>query len=161
MKRRFSSFDLTPLLDVILILLFLALMVNTGIMLDNRTDFEESEGQRIAVEQELAEVSIDLIDALERLNTLSDWDNERDRLLFEMGELVDWKTATEQTIHFIYIDYPSDFEPLAIHVTSGGDRLRDISVLWATEGNVILNRDVIGNELSSALQTIIESRSDA
>ena len=159
MKKKDILIDLTPLLDVILILFFLLLIQNTEIITAVRTQLEETELQQGIIEQELAEADAALDDANERLEAFSDWDNERERLLNELGVLDDWKLVAEQAIHFIYIDYQSNIEPRAFHVTSGDERLRDISIIWA-DGNNIQNRDAIRNELISALQTITESRSE-
>ena len=161
MKKKDILIDLTPLLDVILVLFFLLLIQNAEIITAVRTQLEETEFQQGIIEQELAQASDSLDDANERLEAFSDWDNERNRLLNELGVLDDWKIVAEQAIHFICIDYKSDIEPRTFHVTSGGEKLRDISIIWADDRNVIQNSDVIRNEVNTALQIISEARSEA
>jgi len=161
MKKKSSSFDLTPLLDVILILLFLALIVNTGEMIDYRTQLEESEEQRIILEKERNETTLALNEANERLVALSDWDNERTSLTDELGALNDWRAATEQAIHFISIFIQTDVEPRIINIGARSDIEKTIELIWADDdSNIITNEDSVVSEFNRILSEIIELETD-
>ena len=164
MKKRDILIDLTPLLDVILVLFFLLLIQNAGAITGIRSQLEETleetEKQQAIIEQELAETGAALDDANERLEALSDWDNERAKLLDELDALDEWRADAEQAIHFVYIDYLSYVEPRIIRVVSGSREDHEITIVWATDGNVISNRDSIRGELNAELQAAVDSRLD-
>jgi len=161
MKKRTRNLviDLTSFLDVILILMFLALLMNTGEMEDFKTQLDESEELRINVELELGLALDALDDANERLAALSDWDDERIGLLDEIGALTDWKTATAGAIHFITVDVQSDVEPrlLNIYTEHSGDG--SFEIIWSDTTNEISNETQLDSDLSDLLRDIIESNS--
>lgn len=156
-KKKSSSFDLTPLLDVILILFFIALIINAGEIIDVRAHLDESEEQRILLETERDDARLSLSHANERLEALSDWDNERSSLLDEIGALSDWKTAAEGVIHFVTIEYKADVDPRRIIISAEPDIEGMLEFQW--EGNRIVNRDQIFDDLNSVLSDIVESQS--
>ena len=157
MRKKSSSFDLTPLLDVILILLFIALIINAGEIIDARAHLDESEEQRAILESERDDARLSLSNANERLEALSDWDNERSGLLDELGALSDWKTAAEGVMHFITIDYQADNDSHRIIISAEPDIDGMFEFLW--EGNTIVNKDQIIDDLNTLLLDIVQSKS--
>jgi len=157
-KKKSSSFDLTPLLDVILILFFLILLRNTGEMVDFRTQLDESEVKRIILESERDEALGSLGDANERLAALSDWDNERTGLLDELGTLNDWKEAAQGAINFITLTIQTNIEPRVINISAEPDTDNDLEIIWADNDNIIINEDQITNELTGMLRDIVISQ---
>ena len=156
MRKKSSSFDLTPLLDVILILLFLALIINAGEIIDARAHLEESEEQRALMESERDDAILSLNHANERLEALSDWDNERTSMLDEIGALSDWKTAAEGVMHFITINYRADVDPRRITISAEPDIEKMFEFIW--EGNNIVNNDQISEDINSLLSDIVQSK---
>jgi len=157
MRKKSSSFDLTPLLDVILILLFLALIINAGEIIDVRAHLEESEEQRALLESERDNAILSLNDANDRLEALSDWDNERTSLLDEIGALSSWKTAAEGVMHFITINYQADDDPRKVIVSAEPDIEGMFEFIW--EGNNIVNKDQFSDDINSLLLDIVQSKS--
>ena len=158
-KRKFSSFDLTPLLDVILILLFLALIINAGEIIDYRVRLEDSEEMRMNIDRELNETNIILGQTRDRLEALNDWDNERINLSNELNDLAGWKTAAEEAMQFISIRIKTDVEPRIITINAQPIEEHNIDIIWADENNTIINRNDISNELNDLLSKIIDTLS--
>lgn len=159
MKKRTRNLviDLTSFLDVILILMFLTLLMNTGEMEDYKSQLDESEELRLSIEHELGLAQNALIDKSDRLDALSDWDNERLGLLDEIGALSDWKAAAEGAIRFITIDYHATNEPREISILVESEISGTVEFIW--DGNNITNDIHIQNEVNALLSDAIISGS--
>jgi len=158
MKKRDILVDLTPLLDVILILFFMMLLQSTGEMVDYRTQLQESEEQRIIMEQELDDTKVAYQNMSERLSALSDWDNDRLSLIDELESINEWKTAVESAVYFIAIDVQPSDNNRFVNISALPDKHYTIDVIWADDGGSIINRNYITEELHIALTEIIMSR---
>jgi hypothetical protein len=133
--------------------------MNTGEMEDYRTQLVESEELRVGIELELGAAQDTIVAVNERLDALSDWDNERIGLLDEIGALNDWITATEGAIYFIKVDVQIDVEPRLMNIYSEhtGDNIFEI--IWSNVGNEIANVSQLTNDFSDVLRNIVESNS--
>jgi len=157
MRKKSSSIDLTPLLDVILIFLFLALMINAGELLDVRALLEESEEQLAFLESEQEDTRAALADANERLSALSDWDNDRLGLLNDIEKLTYWKEVAEGEANFLSISVNEIAPERFIIVTSPNEDVYQQAIEFAAVGNSIANEEGINEFIYNTLSTIIES----
>jgi hypothetical protein len=154
MRKRDILIDLTPLLDVVLIMMFLVLLQNKALVADYKDRYDESAEQLIVVEQELNEAN-------ERLDALSDWDNERLILTGELGLLSDWKTSVEEAVYFVEINILTDVEPRGVSVKAKPDTNSEFPLLWAEDdSNRITNGNDILDWLDKTLSDVIEPEFD-
>jgi len=155
MKIRDVIFDLTAFLDVILVLLFLVLMLNTGEMAENRAQLSEVDNQRILAEAERAAAEYALADAQARLAILMDWDNELTNFMVEIESLQDWRAAVMGSASFIFIEMNITDEVRVVHVNAAPNIFRSAEVRWdATGRNIIENRDELRELIHDILSEI-------
>jgi len=159
MKIRDIVFDLTAFLDVILVLLFLVLTLNTGELIDYRAQLDESDRQRISIEAELAEAEASLADVEEQLDALSDWEDDRLGIIDEIGALHEWREIVENAVHFIFVYIQIYDDQRTIWVEANPDMLHEIEIIWADDAqNIITNEPYIIENLNQTFSEIIETK---
>jgi hypothetical protein len=147
MKIRDIVFDLTAFLDVILVLLFLVLTLNTGEMLDYRARLDESDIQLANMAEELAEAETTLAEA------------EANLAIEEMGALNEWRVVVENAVNFIFVHMQISDDRRVIVVEESPDILHEIEIVWAEDGrNIIVNERDVLDSLNHVFSEIIESK---
>ena len=160
-KRKTSSFDLTPLLDVILILLFLALIINAGEVIDYRNRLDESIEQITGIEQANKDLENQLGVMNDRLEALSDWDSERSAMMSELDALAGWKDVAEGAVHFISLDISTIDETRTVNIVTKTMPEQNIEIIWAEDGsNTIINRSEASADIRRILSEITEPFTD-
>ena len=159
MKLREIFIDLTALLDVIFILFFSVLLLNTEQITGYQSQIHEAEEQRIIAEQELYEVEMELYDISTRLDALGEWDTERLELIDEVKAQSARLNAIGEAIFFISMNVQSEGERRVISISASPNIDERIEIIWAIDGrNVIQNDGFVRSELNRILLNIIEPR---
>jgi len=133
--------------------------MNTGEMEDYRTQLEESEELRVGIELELGAAQDTIIAVNERLDALSDWDNERVGLLDDIEALNNWITAAEGAIHFITINVNISIEPRILSIQAEPIDDGSFEIIWSNVSNEIENESQLTNDISDVLRDIVETNS--
>jgi hypothetical protein len=158
MKKREILVDLTSLLDVILIIMFFILVQNTGNMTSYKEKLENDYKETLEkTEEQLSNAKQERDEAKEKLEKLSDSDNEITRLEHELDDLTDWRTVVEDAIYFVSIEMQTDVETRTINITAKPNFNSKIDVKWADDSNIIENEDDVLSELSTTLSSMISS----
>jgi len=159
MKKRDIAIDLTAFLDVILILMFFALMQNAGGIIEYRTQLYEIEAQVIILQQEQDELEYALADANERLLILSDWDNERAALVDELDTLSSQHSIMAEAANFVFLHMNIDDHRRVIAIETSPGIYYEIEVFWdGAGGNNIANESNILQRLSTVLSTLADAQ---
>ena len=156
MRKKGIIFDLTPLLDVILILFFSVLLMNIEQVTEYLSQFREAEEQRITAEQELGEAVAELYEVSKRLEALSEWDTERLELMEALGAQVAWRSAIEEVIYVIAMHVFTEDGRRMINISARPDINETIQIIWAVDGrNVIQNAGFVSSEIDRILHSIV------
>ena len=156
MKRREIIFDLTPLLDVILILFFSVLLINTEQISEYLFQLGEAEEYRIIVEQERDIAAAELHDVSTRLDALSEWDTERLEFIDEIDAAAVWRSAVEDAIHFIDMAVQTVDDRRLLRINSEPNIDESIEIIWTTGiWNRIQNDGFVSSEIERVLQDIV------
>ena len=156
MKRKGIIFDLTPLLDVILILFFSVLLMNFEQVTEYISRFREAEQQRIVAEQELGLAEAELYEVSIRLEALSEWDTERLELIEALDAQVVWRSAIEEAIYVIALHVHTEDGRRLINISARPDIDETIEIIWAVDGrNIIQNTGFVSSEIDRVLHNII------
>ena len=161
-KKREITFDLTPLLDVILILFFSVLLINTGQVVEYIERFHEAEEYRTVAESErdtaaaeLYEARAELHEVSMRLEALSEWDTERLELTHDLGEQTRRMSAIEEAIYIIDMVVQTEDGRRIININARPNIEERIEIIWAPVGNVIQNRIFVSSEIDRVFQSAI------
>jgi len=158
MKKRDIAIDLTAFLDVILVLMFFALIQNAGGMIDYRAQIYEMETQIVILGQEQYELEYALADANERLIILSDWDNERNRLEDELGALNAWHTIAANAANFTFVHMNIDNYSRVVAIETSPGNFTYIQVFWDdTGGNTIVNESAVLQYISVTMHSVADA----
>ena len=156
MKKREILFDLTPLLDVILILFFSVLLINTEQITEYFSRFREAEESRIVAEQELIEVGAELEDVLARLEALNEWDTERLEFTRELDAQALWRSAIEDAIYIIAMNVQTVDDRRIFSISARPNIDETIEIIWAGGFlNRIQNDGFVSSEIDRILHDII------
>ena len=165
MKRREIFIDLTALLDIILILFFSVLILNTGQLSDFHSRLIEAEEYLsiteefwVTAEQERIVAGEMLDELMLRLEALDDWDSERLEFIDRARAQYAWRVAVEQAIFFIYIHVEPD-NGRRMAVISTHDTDESVEIIWALDDrNIIINTGFVTNEIHRILDDRIAHR---
>ena len=163
MKKRGITFDLTPLLDVILILFFSVLLMNTEQISDYLFQLSEAEEHRIIAEeyriiaeQERDVAAADLHEVANRLEALSEWDTERLEFIDEIDAAAIWRAAIEEAIHIVDMVVQTVDERRLLFISAQPNIDDSIEIIWTTGiWNRIQNDGFVSSEIERILQDII------
>ena len=156
MRKKGIIFDLTPLLDVILILFFSVLLMNIEQVTEHLSRFREAEEQRIIAEQELGAAEAELYEVSRRLEALNEWDTERLEFIRALDAQVVWRSAIEEAIYVIAMYVFTEDGRRLINISARPDIGETIEIVWAVDGrNIILNAGFVSSEIDRILHGII------
>jgi len=155
MKKRDIAIDLTAFLDVVLILMFFALIQNTGGIVEYRAQIYEMETQLVVIQQEQHELEYALADANERLVIFSDWDYERNRLEGELGALNAWHTIVADAANFTFVHMNIDNGNRVVAIETSPGVFTQIEIFWESAGgNAIVNESAVLQYISTVLYAV-------
>ena len=157
MKRREVIIDLTALLDIILILFFSVLILNTSQILESEERAADYQARIFDMEEYLTSVEKELDDALLRLEALSEWDIERLELIEEVSTQHIWRDAVEQAVFFVYINVSTQDERRILNMMARPNINENIEIVWGT-ANIIINTGFVGVEINRVLDYIITAQ---
>ena len=156
MRKKGIVFDLTPLLDVILILFFSVLLMNIEQVTEHLSRFREAEEQRIVAEQELGLAEAELYEVSKRLEALSEWESERLEFIEALDAQVVWRSVVEEVVYVIAMYVRTDDGRRLISISARPDIDETIEIIWAVDGrNLIINTGFVGSEIDRVLQGIV------
>ena len=156
MKKREILFDLTPLLDVVLILFFSVLLMNVGQISDYLSQFHEAEEHRIVAEQERDAAQAELYEVSMRLDALNEWDTERLNLIDALGAQAAWRSAIEEAIFIIGMNVQTEDGRRIINISARPNINETIEIIWAIDGrNIIQNDGFVSSEIDRILYDIV------
>lgn len=155
MRKREVAIDLTALLDVILILFFSVLLLNTEQIARQRLSAEEADEQRAAAERELAGAMEALGETMERLEALREWDTERLGLLDEAKAQGVWRAAVEGAFVVARMGV-SAAEGRRLLGIEGREAGESVEIFWGA-GNAIQNREYVENAVTAALGAMLDA----
>ena len=157
MKRREIVIDLTALLDIILILFFSVLILNTGQILESEERAADYQTRFFEMEEYLTSLEEELHDALLRLEALSDWDTERLELIDEIDTQHIWRNAVEQAVFFVYMNVSTQDDRRILNITASPDINENIEIVWGA-ANTIINTGFVSSEINRVLDSVITSQ---
>ena len=159
MRRKEITFDLTPLLDVILILFFSVLLLNVEQIAGYMTRLFEVEEERLIAEMERDEALAEFHEASMRLEALREWDDERLEVFDALEVQTVWRAAIENVIFVVAINIQTEDDRRIIIITRADSSDR-IELIWAVDGrNVILNEGFVSGEVTRFLSDILHTLS--
>ena len=148
MKRREVIIDLTALLDIVLILFFSVLILNTGQILESEERAADYQTRFFEIEESFATLEDELDAALFRLEELSEWDTERLELIDKVNIQHIWRDAVEQAVFFIYIHVSAQDNRRILNIDN-----ETIEIIWGIE-NTIINTGFVSSEINRVLDYI-------
>ncbi|MCL2187832.1 MAG: hypothetical protein FWC16_02230 [Defluviitaleaceae bacterium] len=161
MKKRDIIIDLTAFLDVILIMMFLALMQTSGDAYAYRAQLEEMTVQHAEIVRDLQATEDALSYTMYRLHALADWDNERYELMEDTARLNEWRAAVEGVIFFISarLEYIETNRVLALEAYPR--HVHRAEIIWA-EGlqNYIVNEAQLAEFFTETMHGLIGANTD-
>ena len=156
MRKREILFDLTPLLDVILILFFSVLLINTERITEYLSQVRVAEEYRVIAEQELDAAEAELYDVSTRLEALSEWDTERLEFIDELDAQAAWRSAVEEAIYIIEMNVQTEDGRRIININARPNINETIEIIWAIDGrNIITNDGFVSSEIDRILYGIV------
>ena len=156
MRKREILFDLTPLLDVILILFFSVLLMSTEQIADYLFQIREAEESRIIAEQGREVAEAELHDVTVRLEALSEWDTERLEFTRELDTQAAWRSAIEDAIFITSMNVHGIDGRRFVNISARPDIDETIEIIWAGGiVNRIRNDGFITSEMDRILQSIV------
>ena len=158
MRKKEILFDLTPLLDVVLILFFSVLLMNTEQISEYLYQLREAEEHRMIAVQELGEAEAELLEISMRLDALSEWDTERLEFTRELDAQAAWRSAVEEAIYFVGMDLQTVDGRRVLNISTRASAREEIEVIWAIDGrNIIQNAGFVSSEIDRILHGIAAS----
>ena len=155
MKRREIVIDLTALLDIILILFFSVLILNTGQMLESEERAADYQTRFIEMEEYLAVLEEELNDALLLIEALGEIEG-----LELMEELIAqhiWRDAVEQAVFFVYMNVSMQDNRRILNITARDNINEGIEMVWGA-ANTIINTGFVSSEINRVLDSVITAQ---
>ena len=146
MKRREIAIDLTALLDIVLILFFSVLILNTGQILESEEKAADYQARFFEMQESFAMLENELDDALLQLEILSEIEGLE--LIEEVILQNIWRAAVEQAVFFVYVNVSEQDNRRILNIND-----ETIEITWGIE-NTIINTGFVSSEINRVLDYI-------